>query len=164
MDMADWRNTSQIARADGQVEYHYRKWMLSSSLSEFRHNALDIFSVGRAEKTVDRGPGAPQLFLSRAPATWMSPSAYGAKRWGFWVGEKTVSGTFGRLHDWRIAIPQWAWILFFGLLPGARGMLSFWRSHKREVSLCRRCGYDLRESKERCPECGLVVERPAKRL
>jgi hypothetical protein len=30
------------------------------------------------------------------------------------------------------------------------------RAKRRKAGLCERCGYDLRASPERCPECGSV--------
>jgi hypothetical protein len=33
------------------------------------------------------------------------------------------------------------------------------RRKRRKLGLCLRCGYDLRGSKERCPECGATIER-----
>ena len=44
--------------------------------------------------------------------------------------------------------------LLVGLAFGPRN-----RRHKESRrGLCRNCGYDLRASKERCPECGLILE------
>ena len=64
----------------------------------------------------------------------------------------TVGGSTFRM--WSLSIPLWMPIALFGFL--------FWRSfvplHRRrkrkKLGLCLKCGYDLRASKERCPECG----------
>jgi rRNA maturation protein Nop10 len=55
------------------------------------------------------------------------------------------------------------WVLRFAapLLPITLPIVFFWmyRSHRRIYrlanNLCPECGYDLRESLERCPECGV---------
>ena len=61
---------------------------------------------------------------------------------------------FGRT-DWIVRIPFW----FLTLLAAVAfqfGAVRPWRAARAaaRVGLCRRCGYDLRASPERCPECG----------
>ncbi|HEV8607623.1 MAG TPA: hypothetical protein VGQ99_19970 [Tepidisphaeraceae bacterium] len=57
----------------------------------------------------------------------------------------------------RCVVPIW-WVLPFLLIaPLVRG-ISLWRSRRRrQAGHCSFCGYDLRASSNKCPECG--VER-----
>ena len=61
-----------------------------------------------------------------------------------------------------ITIPYWLPALFFAAAPAfhllrrARGWLRT-RSWLHHTGLCRHCGYDLRASQERCPECGHAI-------
>ena len=68
----------------------------------------------------------------------------------------TVAG-FGWMRDsnaYFLGLPFWM------LLPAAAG-LSIWlwraRPPKHAAGVCRRCGYDLRATPDRCPECGAAV-------
>lgn len=62
-------------------------------------------------------------------------------------------------------MPVWmpfaADVTFYGLLT--YGAVSAWRAMKRRRrqrrGLCAECGYDLRASPNRCPECGTMVTR-----
>ncbi len=57
-----------------------------------------------------------------------------------------------------VIIPVWMPILLFGSII-TYCCLPFHRRRKRKkLGLCVNCGYDLRASKERCPECGTAVE------
>jgi hypothetical protein len=61
-------------------------------------------------------------------------------------------GTFYR----AIEIPWWSLILLSSLWPGAWAFARH-RSRARQArGLCSRCGYDLRASPQRCPECGTL--------
>ncbi len=57
--------------------------------------------------------------------------------------------------------PILGWILFalMFVIAGIRWL----RTHRFPSGFCRACGYDLRASRERCPECGTRVE-PSKRI
>ena len=55
----------------------------------------------------------------------------------------------------RSRLPLWMPTVAFGLALLLCRPLHFHRRRKRKkFGLCVKCGYDLRESKERCPECG----------
>jgi hypothetical protein len=57
-----------------------------------------------------------------------------------------------------VLIPFWSLVLAFGVLPGSWLLLKR-REHRRRSNMeCVRCGYDLRATPDRCPECGTPVE------
>jgi hypothetical protein len=53
-----------------------------------------------------------------------------------------------------VLIPYWAILPPLALLPIAAIRRRLLRWQRRRMGLCRRCGYDLRRSPDRCPECG----------
>ena len=57
--------------------------------------------------------------------------------------------------DAFVAVPYWA-LLAAALTPAGvvAGVWSRRRRRRVRAGHCRRCGYDLRASPERCPECG----------
>jgi hypothetical protein len=67
-----------------------------------------------------------------------------------------TSTPIGRDSRWEV--PFWA-ILMFVLLFPAHALRRF--KLARQPGLCRKCGYDLRASPERCPECGHEAKSPA---
>ncbi len=53
------------------------------------------------------------------------------------------------------SLPLWIPTLVFGIsLSLCRPLLHHRRRKRKKFGLCLKCGYDLRASKERCPECG----------
>ena len=60
-----------------------------------------------------------------------------------------------------VMVPLWPVILVAGVAPTLR--LRAWRTRNRRaaIGLCPRCGYDLRATPEKCPECGTTVTTPA---
>ncbi len=69
----------------------------------------------------------------------------------------------GRLRDGSVAhqfsLPHYAIAMVAAFLP-AMWVLRQFRSRRRRLGgLCSVCGYDLRASPERCPECGTKANR-----
>jgi hypothetical protein len=109
-----------------------------------------------------------------APYNFAYYPSCGVEHWwqrlGFDAADKQLKPRPGSiaLHDWlqpvwsgrerSLTIPHWALTVAFAALP-ARGLLSFRRRlQRRRAGLCRACGYDLRATPDRCPECGTVPE------
>ena len=68
----------------------------------------------------------------------------------------------------RFSLPLWIGFLAFGCWFGYLIIVpSKIYRHRRESGLCLRCGYDLRGSADRCPECGQSAldddEEPSRR-
>jgi hypothetical protein len=62
-------------------------------------------------------------------------------------------GTFTTTNDWSFGIPHWLVMLLFALLPGYH-LLATLRRRQPTAGICAICGYDLRATPDRCPECG----------
>ena len=72
---------------------------------------------------------------------------------GDWVIQYEMS--FGNRE--MFSFPLWGLAVVFAILPMLQ-INRWWRRRRRRVrGLCARCGYDLRATPERCPECGAMV-------
>jgi hypothetical protein len=62
---------------------------------------------------------------------------------------------------WRALVPSWFLVLLL-LMPAVLAIRRVGRTRARRVrGLCAACGYDLRETPERCPECGTIATTAA---
>ena len=61
------------------------------------------------------------------------------------------------------SLPLWLFVMLFAAAPARRLVSHYGRSARREAKgLCPRCGYDLRATPDRCPECGRRAEGSVK--
>jgi hypothetical protein len=89
--------------------------------------------------------------LIRGQEPWTSP-----KRW--------APGYASQGKSWYVILPLWiptAALGFVGAQVWRRPVRRLWRLRR---GCCPACGYDLRASRERCPECGLGMLETALRL
>jgi len=77
---------------------------------------------------------------------------------GRWLGFQSTRGRLATMQLHIIAIPFWFLFLPSAILP-VLWFVSLRRRRRRARSgRCLNCGYDLRESKHKCPECGTAIQ------
>lgn len=72
-----------------------------------------------------------------------------ARGWGF-----GYSRAKGNTEIW---VPHWVFVLSTAILPLLWRNSHMEKRRRLKLGLCLTCGYDLRASKERCPECGTPI-------
>lgn len=70
-----------------------------------------------------------------------------------------VAGFFARrggspFRSWVVGMPFWALAGIAAIVPVHWLATVIHRTRRRRMGLCLQCGYDLRASRDRCPECG----------
>jgi len=90
-----------------------------------------------------------------APASIIAYMPPNSPRHTEWLGFGMISGDNGRIVTRVWMIPHWFLALLSSVLP------IIYLRHRRIRSdglLCQICGYDLRGTPARCPECGTLVK------
>jgi hypothetical protein len=110
------------------------------------------------------GPSTPEVHFNHANRPrWFSrdaahSSAQALSLWnrlGFIVLYKVQSASWGGYMS-LVSIPAWFLVLTFSALPLARLREGYRLWLRRRSHLCVNCGYDLRATPDRCPECGTI--------
>ena len=109
--------------------------------------------MGPVGAPLELGIAQRRLMISWEPAEPMPP--------GSWTGQTNHFGFRYNRHSDGSAnfwIPLWLFAapMAAATFLAARPLIVQWRRDRRGHGLCPSCGYDLRATPQRCPECGLV--------
>lgn len=145
----------------------YVWWIGSQMTVGFR----DMDGVVGIDFTRDHGLYSPVSGTSRMYGWFFDGGPLGSRdraslnslsfnRWGFGVhvvhtvGRPRGNWKIGGRTLWIVYAPYWLLVALTAMPPLllCRGALK----SRRSPGLCRQCGYDLRATPERCPECGAV--------
>ena len=100
-------------------------------------------SVGRDNGTRSRHYTGRDLYIGRVTASNRSTLAF--------------TRVYAKPGDYRFYSPLWVTTLLAGLFAAALIASRVRRDRYEQPGRCRQCGYDLRASPDRCPECGATV-------
>lgn len=95
------------------------------------------------------------------PRRW----ADGINRPTFWdrVGFDVLISRSPTYTFHRLVVPYWFVVLVLAVAPGWR-LTRWWRRRRqRRLGHCFVCGYDIRATPDRCPECGQVPDAARER-
>jgi hypothetical protein len=172
VDVVHWEHGSRRPLPEagsGIVEIDAREIIIGSGETDLQMSVGHfVFAASTGNDTIENVPG---LSFMEFRHEW-PPYAYASLRKMTTVFDrlglridysKQLPNAFRSSHEMLgVAARHWMLVVLFGLLPAMRGTLALRRKHRIAGDLCRGCGYDMRATKERCPECGLVVESAAK--
>jgi 4-amino-4-deoxy-L-arabinose transferase-like glycosyltransferase len=155
-----------------------RRWLFNglSALSLFMSIAVLVVWALSYDRTQNfcffTGKDGYELIASRGELCTVIHARLQRPRWGFLHSSNNGAGVFGLdnadpvLWQWRsflliddqssgshwLYMPLWPTCLLF-FIPALPFILRFRPKH-HPIGLCPKCGYDLRATPDRCPECG----------
>lgn len=160
---AGWVRTGSLLSGT-QSAAHGPRWTGSAPLADFAELAdgrwsYKLFSLdGTVVVTVSEYDAGYRTGWrwQRLPGDPAEPGFAFAETRGFATGALAFSGGGGMVLTRAVSVPYWALMI---VVCGAAALA--WRSGRWMPSAfgaecCRACGYDLRATPDRCPECGAV--------
>jgi hypothetical protein len=132
-------------------------WLYSAldPVVSVRRTFHGVALVPHDNSVLDQPGGGPELLesnLSILPK--YARSGFRLLGFQYWAGGTPNAGVGGIPSFWVVVVPYWSLLLLTGAGPAW-----WWRSRRTRQrrlrrGLCAACGYDLRESRDHCPECG----------
>jgi hypothetical protein len=161
---------SSLRRADTWSISHGTKFSFESS-----RWGVTLSSTRRYELSFDLNQSAPEQFRKDSTGRLLDADRWrvehywldgGRSRWPSpgrfdWSAFSGINGGYLGATDWTvshgISFPHWFAIVLLSLPMSIRTLLR-WRRRSIDPARCAKCGYDLRATPLRCPECGMIAE------
>ncbi len=135
--------------------------LLSVGLWGASYFKVEYVSSRRQTQSVRVANGLLRVSQSMLIYREPDPSWIGLHSSGFtgfhtsWTPSYNRNSRFGY---WNLAIPFWIPVSLFSIILLPSLVQSYRRRKRKKLGLCLKCGYDLRGSTKRCPECNTPIE------
>ena len=116
---------------------------------DYEYNSIDYSGMGEfhhfeGETSEYPGPLIPGAVV--VSADWSK----GGFQYSHWHDKDELND----FRDWHVLAPSWFWIALSSVFPMIALFRKSHRQWRSKSGCCSACGYDLRASPDRCPECG----------
>ena len=143
------------ARRFGQTNFEVN-WMRGQFAAVRYHMQMDE-PMARAWRSTPRGPGPFVSLIDHPERCFPRDQSYYS--WNLkreWHGFEYCSDANPVVISHGLVIPLWSLVLCLAFAPTVWAVVGRRGQQRHPPGLCSACGYDLRATLERCPECGAV--------
>jgi hypothetical protein len=164
------RAHDDVIRYASQVDSH---WTQTELQLYSGRGTIIVYHVRRDQTIPVEDMFQPGLTRTSVPVAGLPPLFFTGfrltdERWlGFGFAHSTDIDTDRPGGAWKrhwthraISVPLGFIALLLAIAPARWTQLYLRRRAFRRVGMCRQCGYDLRATPDRCPECGFIPPPP----
>jgi hypothetical protein len=155
--VASWNHYDYDLTVPGGVRFHH-----AMDVPTFRKAYSPGVRWDHSTFDVKLGPQPPLLVNGQTIVMNFRPDFYlfQVPLWhGFGRKDDPPTTNRGRTDVQHYAVaPAWPAAVALAILPVLWVLQTMRRSRRAQMGRCLTCGYDLRATRERCPECGAVVK------